>query len=49
MVLGYGHSWLALWVLPLGFVIGLTSGRSDWFMNSLAPGTTSSPIFSPWC
>jgi len=26
MVLGYGHSWLALWVLPLGFVIGLTFG-----------------------
>ena len=23
--LGFGHSWLAIWVLPLGFIVGLTS------------------------
>jgi lipooligosaccharide transport system permease protein len=38
MVLGYGHSWLSLWVLPLGFVIGLTYGGFGLVMNSLAPG-----------
>ena len=38
MVLGYGHSWLAVWVLPLGFVIGLTIGAFGLVMNSLAPG-----------
>jgi len=38
MVLGYGHSWLAVWVLPLGFVIGLTFGAFGLVMNSLAPG-----------
>jgi lipooligosaccharide transport system permease protein len=37
MVLGYGHSWLAFWVLPLGFVIGLTFGAFGLVMNSLAP------------
>ena len=38
MFLGYGHSWLAVWVLPLGFVIGLTFGAFGLVMNSLAPG-----------
>jgi lipooligosaccharide transport system permease protein len=38
MALGYGHSWLAVWVLPLGFVIGLTFGGFGLVMNSLAPG-----------
>ena len=37
MLLGYGHSWLSLWVLPLGFVIGLTYGGFGLVMNSLAP------------
>ena len=37
MVLGFGHSWLALWVLPLGFVVGLTFGAFGLVMNSLAP------------
>ena len=23
MLLGFGHSWLAIWILPLGFLIGL--------------------------
>ena len=27
MVLGYGHSWLALWIIPLGFLVGLTLRR----------------------
>ncbi|MDQ6917678.1 MAG: ABC transporter permease [Pseudomonadota bacterium] len=38
MVLGYGHSWLAIWVLPLGFIIGLTFGAFGLVMNSLARG-----------
>jgi lipooligosaccharide transport system permease protein len=38
MLLGYGHSWLSLWVLPLGFIIGLTYGGFGLVMNSLAPG-----------
>jgi lipooligosaccharide transport system permease protein len=38
MALGYGHSWLAVWVLPLGFVIGLTFGGFGLVMNALAPG-----------
>ncbi len=38
MALGYGHSWLAIWVLPLGFIIGLTFGAFGLVMNSLAPG-----------
>ena len=38
LLFGYGHSWLSLWVLPLGFVIGLTYGGFGLIMNSLAPG-----------
>ena len=38
MVLGFGHSWLALWVLPLGFLVGLTFGAFGLVMNALAPG-----------
>ena len=38
MALGYGHSWLALWILPLGFLVGLTFGAFGLVMNSLAPG-----------
>ena len=37
MTLGFGHSWLAIWVLPLGFVVGLTFGAFGLVMNSLAP------------
>src|SRR5213080_232437 len=36
--LGFGHSWLAIWVLPLGFIVGLTFGAFGLVMNSLAPG-----------
>jgi lipooligosaccharide transport system permease protein len=36
--LGFGHSWLAVWVLPLGFLVGLTFGAFGLVMNSLAPG-----------
>ena len=32
------HSWLALWVLPLGFLVGLTFGAFGLVMNALAPG-----------
>src|SRR5438067_162434 len=38
MALGYGHTWLAIWVLPLGFIVGLTFGAFGLVMNSLAPG-----------
>ena len=37
MALGYGHSWLALWIVPLGFLVGLTFGAFGLVMNSLAP------------
>ena len=37
MVLGYGHTWLALWILPLGFLVGLTFGAAGLVMNALAP------------
>jgi lipooligosaccharide transport system permease protein len=36
--LGYGHTWLALWILPLGFLVGLTFGAFGLVMNALAPG-----------
>jgi len=35
--LGYGHSWLALWIIPLGFLVGLTFGGFGLVMNALAP------------
>jgi lipooligosaccharide transport system permease protein len=36
MALGFGHSWLAIFVLPLGFVVGLTFAGFGLLMNSLA-------------
>ena len=38
VALGFGHTWLALWVLPLGFLVGLTFGAFGLVMNALAPG-----------
>jgi lipooligosaccharide transport system permease protein len=38
MLLGYGHTWLALWILPLGFLVGLVFGAFGLVMNALAPG-----------
>src|SRR6478752_5363178 len=38
LALGYGRTWLALWVLPLGFLVGLCFGAFGLLMNSLAPG-----------
>lgn len=38
MVLGYGHTWLAVWILPLGFLVGLTFGDFGLIMNALAAG-----------
>jgi lipooligosaccharide transport system permease protein len=38
MTLGYGRTWLALWILPLGFLVGLTFGAFGLLMNALAPG-----------
>ena len=37
VALGFGHSWLALWVVPLGFAVGLTFGALGLVMNALAP------------
>lgn len=38
LALGYGHSGLALWILPLGFLVGLCFGAFGLIMNALAPG-----------
>jgi lipooligosaccharide transport system permease protein len=38
VALGFGHSWLALWIIPLGFLVGLTFGAFGLVMNALAPG-----------
>jgi lipooligosaccharide transport system permease protein len=38
MGLGFGHTWLALWIIPLGFLVGLAFGAFGLVMNSLAPG-----------
>ena len=38
MGLGFGHTPLAIWILPLGFLIGLTFGAFGLVMNALAPG-----------
>ena len=37
MGLGYGHSWYALWIVPLGFLVGLAFGAMGLIMNALAP------------
>ena len=37
-VLGYGHTWYAFWILPLGFLIGLTFGGFGLIMTALAAG-----------
>ncbi len=36
MALGFGRTWLALWALPLGFVVGLCFGAFGLAMNALA-------------
>jgi len=38
MLLGYGRTPLAIFVLPLGFLIGLAFGALGLIMNALAPG-----------
>jgi lipooligosaccharide transport system permease protein len=38
LALGFGHTWLAIWVLPLGFLVGLCFGAFGLVMTSLAPG-----------
>src|SRR5690348_6803273 len=38
LALGFGHTWLALWILPLGFLVGLCFGGFGLVMNSLAQG-----------
>ena len=37
LALGFGHTWLAVWVLPLGFLLGLVFGAFGLTMNALAP------------
>ena len=38
LALGFGHTWLAVWILPLGFLVGLCFGAFGLVMTSLAPG-----------
>jgi lipooligosaccharide transport system permease protein len=38
IALGFGHTWLALFILPLGFLVGLCFGAFGLVMNALAPG-----------
>lgn len=38
LALGYGYSALAIWILPLGFLVGLCFGAFGLIMNALAPG-----------
>lgn len=38
LALGFGHTWLALWILPLGFLVGLVFGAFGLVMTALAPG-----------
>src|SRR5213595_2899505 len=38
LALGYGHTWYALWALPLGLLIGLVYGGFGLIMTALAPG-----------
>jgi lipooligosaccharide transport system permease protein len=38
LALGFGHSWFAAWIVPLGFLVGLTFGAFGLVMNALAPG-----------
>jgi lipooligosaccharide transport system permease protein len=38
VVLGHGRTWLALGVLPVGFLVGLVFGAFGLVMNALAPG-----------
>jgi lipooligosaccharide transport system permease protein len=38
LALGFGHSWYAIWIIPLGFVVGLTFGGFGLVMNALAHG-----------
>jgi lipooligosaccharide transport system permease protein len=37
MALGYGHSWHVIWIIPLGFMVGLTFAGFGLVMNALAP------------
>ena len=37
MAMGFGHTWYALWIVPLGFLVGLTFGAFGLVMNALAP------------
>jgi lipooligosaccharide transport system permease protein len=36
--LGFGHTWLAIFILPLGFLVGLCFGAFGLVMNAMAPG-----------
>jgi len=38
MALGFGHTWLVVFVLPVGFLVGLSMGAFGLMMNALAPG-----------
>jgi lipooligosaccharide transport system permease protein len=49
MALGFGHTWLVVFVLPLGFLIGLTMGAFGLVMNALAPGYDFFTYFFTLC
>ena len=49
MALGFGHTWLVLWILPLGFLLGLTFGAFGLVMNALAPGYDFFTYFFTLC
>jgi len=38
LALGFGHSWYTLWIVPLGFLVGLTFGAFGLVMNAFAHG-----------
>ncbi|MCC7114393.1 MAG: ABC transporter permease [Burkholderiales bacterium] len=37
LAIGYGRTWLVLWILPLGFLVGLCFGAFGLIMTGLAP------------
>jgi lipooligosaccharide transport system permease protein len=49
VVLGFGHTWLALWILPLGFLVGLVFGAFGLVMNALAPNFDFFTYFFTLC
>ena len=49
MALGFGHTFLVLGILPLGFLLGLVFGAFGLVMNGLAPGYDFFTYFFTLC